>query len=134
LCIASRYCDVTHGVGDDEDVGVRAGVGASCSKVADDGSVCVEQVVTGHAGLARNTSRDEDNLSTSQALLERSITLVVASDGALSVDVADIGGDTWGAPDIVESELGNSGVELEEEGERLTDTASSTEDSDTGVL
>jgi len=48
--------------------------------------------------------------------------------------VADIGGDTGCATDIVESELSNSGVELEEEGERLTDTTSSTEDSDTGVL
>jgi len=48
--------------------------------------------------------------------------------------VADIGGDAGSTPDIVESELGNSWVELEEEGERLTDTASSTEDGDTGVL
>jgi len=107
-----RDCHITHGVGDDEDVGIRAGVGASCSKVADDGGVCVEQVVTGHAGLARNTSGDENDLSTSQALLELSITLVVASNSALSVDVADIGGDTGSTPDIVESELGNSWVEL----------------------
>jgi len=48
--------------------------------------------------------------------------------------VADIGGDTGSTLNIVESELGNSWVELEQEGERLTDTASSTEDSDTGVL
>lgn len=48
--------------------------------------------------------------------------------------MADIGSDTGCAADIVESELGNSWVELEEEGEGLTDTTSSTEDSDTGVL
>jgi hypothetical protein len=48
--------------------------------------------------------------------------------------VADIGGDTGSTPDIIESELGDSWVKLEKEGERLTDTASSTEDSDTGVL
>jgi len=133
LCI-EKHCGITHGVGNDEDVGIRAVVGASCGEIADDGSVCVEKVVTGHAGLARNTSGDEDDLSTSQALLELRITLVVASNSALCVDVADIGGDTGSTPDIVESELGNSWVELEEERERLADTASSTEDSDTGVL
>lgn len=124
----------SYGVGDNEDVGVGARVGASSSQIADDGGVGVEEVVTGHSRLAGNTSGDEDNLGASQALLEVLVTLVVALDSALGVDVADIGGDTGCTTDIVESELGDSWVELEEEGERLTDTTSSTEDSDTGVL
>jgi len=121
-------------VGDNKDVGVRAGVGASSGQVADDGGVGVEEVVTGHSRLAGNTGGDENDLSASQALLEVLVALVVALDSALGVDVADISGDTGCATDIVESELSNSGVELEEEGERLTNTTSSTEDSDTGVL
>jgi hypothetical protein len=41
---------------------------------------------------------------------------------------------TGSATDVVESELSDTGVELEEEGERLADTAGSTEDGDLGEL
>ena len=41
---------------------------------------------------------------------------------------------TWGALDVVEGELGDTGVELEQERQWLTDTASGTEDCDLGVL
>lgn len=50
--------------------------------------------VSGHARLARDTSRDENNLSTLKALAETRRSGVVALDGRLGVDVADIGGDT----------------------------------------
>lgn len=41
---------------------------------------------------------------------------------------------TRSATDVVESELSDTGVELEKEGERLADTAGSTEDGDLGEL
>jgi len=132
--LPAANAEESYGVGDNENVGVGARLGASSSQIADDGGIGVEEVVTGHSRLAGNTSGDENNLGASQALLEVLVALVVTLDGALGVDVANIGGDTGCAPDIVESELGNSGVKLEEEGERLADTTSSTEDSDTGVL
>ncbi len=58
----------------------------------------------------------------------------VSTYGAFSVDVRDIGGDTRSALDIVQRELGHSGVELEEEGQRLANATGSTEDGDFGSL
>lgn len=41
---------------------------------------------------------------------------------------------TGGATDVVEGQLSDAGVELEEEGEGLADTAGGTEDGDLGKL
>lgn len=41
---------------------------------------------------------------------------------------------TWASADVVESELGNTGVELQQQGERLANTTGSTEDGDLGCL
>lgn len=41
---------------------------------------------------------------------------------------------TWASTDVVESKVGDAWVELEEEGQWLTDTTSSTENSDLGKL
>jgi hypothetical protein len=132
------FCTIISGasyrIGDDEQVGVGASFGASLSEALDNGGVGIEQVITGHARLAGYTGGNEDNLGASQALLEVGITLVVASNDALCVDVGNIGCNTGGTTDIVKGELGNSWVELEKEREGLTDTSSSTEDGDTGVL
>ena len=43
-------------------------------------------------------------------------------------------GRTRGATDVVESELSHVGVELEEEGQRLSNAAGGTEDGDLGEL
>jgi hypothetical protein len=53
---------------------------------------------------------------------------------ALGVDVSDISGDTRTTSDVVQGELGDARVELEEEGERLTDTTTGTEDDNLGEL
>ena len=50
--------------------------------------------VTGHAGLAGNTGRDEDDLRALESIAEARGGRVVASDGAVGVDVAQIGSDT----------------------------------------
>jgi len=46
----------------------------------------------------------------------------------------DVRGRTGSKTDIVESELADSGVELEEEGQRLANATGSTEDGDLGRL
>ena len=54
--------------------------------------------------------------------------------GALGVDVTDISGNAGGATDIEERELSDARVELEEEGQRLADSATGTEDGNLGKL
>lgn len=142
----------TYRVGDDQDVGVGGSVSSSLSEVADDGGVGVEEVytsqvvsfpeisglertVTGHAGLTGNTGGDEDDLRVLEGIAEaRGRGGVVASDGAVSVDVTEVSSDTRSTADIVERELGNAGVELQEEGEGLANATTSTEDGDLGGL
>lgn len=51
--------------------------------------------ITGHAGLARNTSRDEDNLGALKGGSKALRVSIVAGDGALGVDVRDVGSNTW---------------------------------------
>jgi hypothetical protein len=96
-------------VGDDQDVGVRGGLGSSLGQVTDDGGVGVEQIVTGHTGLAGDTSGDQDNLGILQAGSEASLIGVVASDNAVGVDVAEISGDTWGKITDQQLQLGREG-------------------------
>ena len=59
---------------------------------------CIEKAnahtVTGHAGLARNTGRDEDDLRALESIAETRGSRVVASNGAVGVDVAQISSDT----------------------------------------
>lgn len=50
--------------------------------------------ITCHAWLARNAGRDENNLGALEGSGEVLSAAVVALDGALGVDVADIGSDT----------------------------------------
>lgn len=84
----------TYRVGNDQDLGIGGSLSGGLSEVADDGGVGVEEVITGHTRLAGNTSGDEDDLGALKALLEASSIGVVASDGAVGVDVAQISGDT----------------------------------------
>lgn len=53
------------------------------------------RTVTGHARLARNTGRDEDNLSISESLLQSGGSRVISGNGAVGVDVAEISSDTY---------------------------------------
>lgn len=45
-------------------------LGGGLGQIADDGGVGVEQVITGHTGLARNASRDDNDLSALEGLGE----------------------------------------------------------------
>ena len=56
------------GVADDEDVGFGAEVGDALDQALDDAGVDLEEVVAGHAGFPGDTSRDEDDVATLQAV------------------------------------------------------------------
>ena len=58
----------------------------------------------------------------------------VATYNALGVDVANISANAGGALDVEEGELGDARVELEEERQRLADSAAGTEDGNLGEL
>lgn len=53
-----------------------------------------EHTVTGHAGLARHTSGDEDDLRALESIAQAGGGGVEARDGAVGVDVAQISSDT----------------------------------------
>jgi hypothetical protein len=61
----------------------------------------VLHTVTGHAGLARNTGRDEDDLGALEGIAKAGGGRVEASDSAVGVDVAEISSDTWGSEQSV---------------------------------
>lgn len=82
------------GVGDDEEVGFRARLGGGLGKIADNGSVGVEEIVTGHAGLSGDTGGDEDDVTALQGVGKAGGAGVIALDGALRVDVGDISSNT----------------------------------------
>jgi hypothetical protein len=58
------------GVGDDGNEGLGARLGDRRGKVQVELCVDLEQVLAGHAGLARDTGRDDDNVAASERLLE----------------------------------------------------------------
>lgn len=88
------WCSWTYRVGDDQDVGLGGSIGSSLGEVADDGGVGVEEVITGHAGLTGDTGRDEDDFGALQSITQTLGGGVVAIDGAVGVDVAQISSDT----------------------------------------
>jgi len=53
-----------------------------------------ERTVTGHARFTRHTGGNDDNVGARQAFAESGGGLIVALDGALGVDMADISSDT----------------------------------------
>lgn len=83
------------GVGDDEELGLGGRLGNSLGEVADNGGVGVEEIVTGHAGLAGDTGGDEDNVRALEALGETLGGGLVALDGGLGVDVGDVSSDAY---------------------------------------
>lgn len=125
-------------VGDDEDVGVRAGGGNALDEALDDAGVDLEEVVAGHAWLAyvfttsaagfsggvmgwltRDASRDDNDVGISEGLLHAIIGGEVALNLSNGGDVGEIGGNAWCVDDIVEGEFVDERAGLEEEGQWL---------------
>ena len=105
-------------VGDDGRDGARAGLGDALGQRLHDGGVGVEEVVAGHAGLARDAGRDDDDVAAVEGLVQvvRAVAHAVRVGGA----VVQIDGDARSdRGDVVAGELGDLGVELEQQGHRL---------------
>jgi hypothetical protein len=96
--------------------------------------------------LAGNASGDYDNLDPIKSLLEFvcrvTIDLVLRhSVGAgrtrrgtlTSPGVADVGGDSGGATDVIQAQGSNERTSFEQERERLADSSTRTKDGDLGV-
>jgi len=93
-----NLCDDGHGavdgVGDDEDISIGSGVCCSFCKVADDGGIGIKEVVAGHAWLSGDASRDQHDFSAFESCRQAARRWVIAGDFALSIDMADVCGDT----------------------------------------
>ncbi len=59
-----------------------------------------------------------------------SLGLLVTLDLGGSVDVGDIGSDTWGTSNIVKSQRGDQWVSLQQQGHGLSDSSGSSKNSD----
>lgn len=103
--------------GDDENVSIRCVFCNSLGKVADDGSVGVEEVVTGHTRLAGDTGRNDNNLDTLESFSE--LLSWVTDDFRRGVDMGDVSTNTGSTTDVVQAQRGDERVSLEQEGERL---------------
>ena len=99
------------GVRDDVEQRARARVGAGRDQVAHNARVDLEQVVAGHPWLARHSRGDDDEVAALQGVVKL-VGAGVSSDDGLGVDVGEVGGDSRGACDVVERELGDEGVDL----------------------
>jgi hypothetical protein len=62
-CTKTKYLN-TYGVSDDSNQSFGANFSTSNGQVTNDRSIDVEKIVTGHAGLARNTSGNDDYFTT----------------------------------------------------------------------
>jgi hypothetical protein len=67
-------------VGDDQNVGLGGVLSSGLGQIADDGGIGVEEVVTGHAGLAGDTSGDDDDLGALERIGEARGSRLVADD------------------------------------------------------
>jgi len=74
------------------DGALRYLLGAGSGQVADDGGVGVEEIITGHAGLAGDTSGDDNDIAASKSLLEAVVlgnvarNLCVSTEGRWLID------------------------------------------------
>lgn len=111
--------DRVNGVGNDEDIRLGSVVCNSLSKITDDSSVGVKQIVASHSGLAGHAGGDDDNLNVLQRMGK--LFRLVALDDRGRVDVRNIGSNAWRTTDIVQAERGHELVLLEQEREGLSD-------------
>jgi len=95
-----------HWVADDAQLGLRANLGTSSSNRGHNGGIGVEEVISGHAWLARNTSRDDHHLSP----LQRCFHLVSTnktSDLSLALNVRQVSSHTRSVDNIIKGQLGD---------------------------
>ena len=118
------------GVGYDVEDGVGARLGARGDEVANDARVDVEEIVAGHAGLARDPRGYDDEVAPLEGERELRRAVEPARVGA-RVDVRHVRRHPRRERnDVVQSEVGDEGASLEEEAQGLADAARGAEDGD----
>mmetsp|Transcript_39700 Transcript_39700/g.65585 ORF Transcript_39700/g.65585 Transcript_39700/m.65585 type:complete len:202 (+) Transcript_39700:606-1211(+) len=109
-------------VGDDADGRCRARLRNTCDESLHDARVDVEEIVTGHAGLAGNTGRDHNNITTIKCFLQ--IVAFVAHACGVGGDVGKIHGNSrceWS--NIIARKSCHAWVELQAQRERLANAS-----------
>jgi len=94
-------------------------LGDALDQALDDAGVDLEQVVTRHAGLARDAGGDDDDVGAGEGVLQAVVFGEETVDLGDGGDVGEISGDAGRVDDIVEGEVVDERAGLEEEGERL---------------
>lgn len=112
-------------VRDDSDQGLGASLGTSCGQIAHNRRVGVEQIVTGHARLAGNSGRNDDDVGVGQSLLQI-FRPIVAGDLRVGFNVRQIGGHSGRVDNIVQGQFRHQGALLQQEGQRLANATGST--------
>ena len=116
-------------VRDDVEDGARARVCRGGDEISDDARVDGEEIVAGHSGFAGNARGDDDEVGAGEGGGKLGRAMESADDG-VGVDVGEIRRDARDVRHVVQVERAHEGGLLEEERERLTDTAGGAEDGD----
>ncbi len=102
-------------------------LGSALGKGLDDSSINVEEIIAGHTRLAGHSSRDNNDIGALESRTER-VGALVSRDLSWGIDVGEVCGDSRGVDNVIEGELCDEGIHFKEEGERLANAASSSQD------
>jgi len=101
------------GVRDDKDVSLGRDTSDSSGEVSDDGSISIKEIITGHARLSRDTSRNDDNFDSLESLIQ--LVCGIAFDLAGGINMANISSNTRCATNIIQAQAGDELVLLEQQ-------------------
>jgi hypothetical protein len=90
------------GVGNDQDVGCGCGLRDVSGQVPNDGRICVEKIISGHARLPGNTGGNYNDFDAFQSGMQ--LVSLVAYDVTRSIDMANIGSNTRCTANIIETQ------------------------------
>mmetsp|Transcript_79874 Transcript_79874/g.231845 ORF Transcript_79874/g.231845 Transcript_79874/m.231845 type:complete len:219 (-) Transcript_79874:64-720(-) len=132
----SNWHSTVDGVGDNGKDSIGAVIGTSLDKLLDNSSVRVEKIVTCHARLSGNPSRDDDDRGILQCGFNASImrrrpgssSRQVTSDVGVGRDVGKISSHTGCSDNIIAAQLSDLGRQFEQQTQGLTNTTSGSKD------
>lgn len=113
-------------VGDDENERVWSILSNASNQVLDNASVNLEKIVSGHAWLSWDTSRNDNNVGTGERVLQTIVLWKMASNLALSADVAQVGSNTRRVDHIIQGEVVDIRGELQEQRKWLSNSTACT--------
>jgi len=109
-------------IGDDEDKRLGSRYSDSGRKITDDPGINLEQVISCHTGFPWYTSRDHNNVGTSEDLLEPIVRGQIPFDFGGCSDMRQIGGNARGINDIEQAKLRDHWVAFEQQRQWLANT------------